>query len=414
MRLIRKVIVFTGLCTLLACSAEVRNPPMVALVPAPPPAPRPEPRPEPDTHFDDLEEGLLYNWDYVPILDLIRRARHTLHIEIYTVESTDVRQALLAAARRGVKIRMVLEPKTAGSSCEPFAPSLPNDSVECTANKRFVHDLRMAGDVTLEPFEKQELCAGTPEERRGCFQHGKLLVADASVAIMSTGNWNETNLCFLAKNPERCNRDYTYLTKDGAILAALIQIVTNDLQRKAYDLAAVIAPVRDRLTVSPISLEPLKTFVKTAQKSVWLQNQYMNDPSWNEALVERAEAGVAVHVNVASACSFKKPTSSDIAKWNSIYGVFDQVGALTRTFTKKMAVGHARTGYLHAKAVLIDEKDGWVGSVNGSVNATSRNREFGIFFKDQKSLDLLRRQMDADFTDRYATGWKDSLNCVND
>jgi phosphatidylserine/phosphatidylglycerophosphate/cardiolipin synthase-like enzyme len=79
-----------------------------------------------------------------------------------------------------------------------------------------------------------------------------------------------------------------------------------------------------------------------------------------------------------------------------------------------MAVGQARTGYLHAKAVLIDGADGWVGSVNGSVNATSRNREFGIFFKDQKSLDLLRRQMDADFTDRYATEWRDSLNCVND
>lgn len=408
MRLIRKALVVASLCGLLACSAEVRNPPSVDTVPAPPPAPQPEPR------FEDLEEGLLYNWDYVPILDLIRRAQRTLHIEIYTVESTDVRQALLAAARRGVKIRMVLEPKTAGSSCEPFAASLPSDSADCANTKKFVRDLRYAGDVALEPFEKQELCAGTPEERRGCFQHGKLLVADAEVAIMSTGNWNETNLCFLAKKPERCNRDYTYLTKDGAIIATLIQIVTYDLQRKAYDLATVLAPVRDRLTVSPLSLEPLKVFVKTARQSVWLQNQYMNDLSWNEALVESARAGLTVRVNVASACSFGKPSNSDVKRWNSIYGLFDQVGALTRAFTKKMAVGQARTGYLHAKAVLIDGADGWVGSVNGSVNATSRNREFGIFFKDQKSLDLLRRQMDADFTDRYATEWRDSLNCVND
>jgi phosphatidylserine/phosphatidylglycerophosphate/cardiolipin synthase-like enzyme len=415
MRLLVKALVIAGICALLACSPKVQGPLVSDLSPIPPPQPLPEPRPRaPDSGFEDLEEGLLYNWDYVPILDLIERARFTLHIEIYTVESTQVRNALLKAARRGVKIRMVLEPRPAGSSCEPFAPVTSADSSDCSGTKKFVQDLRSSGDVVLEPFEKLELCAGTIDERKKCFQHGKLLIADASVAILSTGNWNDTNLCFLAKNPERCNRDYTYLLKDGAVIATLVEIVVRDLNRKAYDLNTLIAPVRDRLTVSPLSLAPLQALVKTARNSVWIQNQYMNDPFWNQTLIETSRAGIEVRLNVASACSFGKPSQFDRDRWNSIYSLFDQAGTLTRAFTKKMAVGQARTGYLHAKTILVDLTDGWVGSVNGSINSTSRNREFGVFFKDARSLDLLQRQMQADFTDRFATQWQESLGCVND
>jgi phosphatidylserine/phosphatidylglycerophosphate/cardiolipin synthase-like enzyme len=60
---------------------------------------------------------------------------------------------------------------------------------------------------------------------------------------------------------------------------------------------------------------------------------------------------------------------------------------------------------------VIDNKLAWVGSVNGSVNSTTKNREFGIIFKTKKSVKKLVKIMDEDFNHPFSTTWEKSLAC---
>jgi phosphatidylserine/phosphatidylglycerophosphate/cardiolipin synthase-like enzyme len=92
---------------------------------------------------------------------------------------------------------------------------------------------------------------------------------------------------------------------------------------------------------------------------------------------------------------------------------FDSSGIESRLFTRQIAInGHP--GYLHAKAIIVDGARGWVGSVNGSVNATSKNREFGVFFSDEPSVQFVLNWIKHDFTDAGSETWKESLSCTKD
>ena len=67
-------------------------------------------------------------------------------------------------------------------------------------------------------------------------------------------------------------------------------------------------------------------------------------------------------------------------------------------FNKNILVDGVK-GYLHAKAIVIDEKYGWIGSVNGSTQAATLNREFGMFFTDPEDVKALSAKLESDFND---------------
>ena len=76
----------------------------------------------------------------------------------------------------------------------------------------------IAAGGTYIPFEKSQLCA---DPAKPCFEHGKMVITDRSVAMVSSGNFNSTNLCDLALSPSRCNRDYSIVEHDTAIVDLL-------------------------------------------------------------------------------------------------------------------------------------------------------------------------------------------------
>jgi phosphatidylserine/phosphatidylglycerophosphate/cardiolipin synthase-like enzyme len=355
--------------------------------------------------------GFYNNADGSPILGLINGAENNIAIEIYEVDDPTVIAAIRSAAKRGVRVQIVKEPAPVGKSCHVFEtskddPGESESAASCADQQQLVKDVQAGGGAYV-PFNKSAFC----KNGKGCLEHGKIVIVDNRVAMISTGNFNTTNLCDLPAAPPSCNRDYSYVTQDAELVSRLSRIFSADLKGDTYDLSAILSGAEQSITVSPLSLDPLVNFIRSAKHSIAVENQYLNEPNINQALMDAASRGIAVSVTVSSVCSFGKPSASEIRKTTSIYSAFDAAGISSRMFTKNNLV-NGTPGYMHAKTIIVDGTHAWLGSVNGSTQAATANREFGIFFDQGSEVQKLATIMAADHDASASESWQDSLNCA--
>lgn len=354
--------------------------------------------------------GYHNNEDGSPLIPLIQAASSSIDIEIYEMDDENVLNALTDALNRGVTVRVVQDPSPLDAPCSVFKAVTSKDRADCKLQKKLVSDVKKAGGEYVA-FNKSELCG---IEGKSCFQHGKIAIFDASLALISTGNFNSTNLCDLSLKPGTCDRDYTYVSDDADVVSAVSAIFGKDLEGKRYDPNLVMTPaVSAKLTVSPISLDSIVQFIGSAQTSIKLENQYLEEPKINAALLKAAQRGVNVSITVASVCSFGKPSASKQRQITQIYGDFDNAGISSRFFTRSVRVG-GKSGYLHAKTMVVDDSRAWLGSMNGSTESATQNREYGIYFDDPKYVAAMEATMDSDHSNPNSETWQDSLNCTND
>jgi phosphatidylserine/phosphatidylglycerophosphate/cardiolipin synthase-like enzyme len=359
--------------------------------------------PSPTVEFYD-------NATSTPLLQLIDGAQTTIQIEIYQMSDPDVLAALRRALGRGVVIGVVQEPKSLGSTCNLFADEVTTPSAGCADQRAFRQEVLARGG-TYVPYRKETLCATTSIP---CFLHGKMVIADSRAALVSTGNFNSSNLCNRSQNPSRCNRDYSVITRDPETVKFLAAVFAQDTLGERYDLAAQLTPsLSEKLTVSPLSRPPLVELIGSARSSIHVENQYLEDREMNEALMDAARRGVKVEITVASLCAFGPPSARDQAQAKELFGAFDAAGIETRLLPEQFKVG-GRPGYLHAKAMVVDGARAWVGSVNGSASALANNREFGLFFSSQASVGELDALLTADHSSSAMETWSESLECKKD
>lgn len=340
------------------------------------------------------------------------------------MEDPGFRKSIRDALARGVRVRLIKDAQPVKKeTCQIFERPKSSDTPDCVDYKRLAMDIRANGGAVI-PFNKSNLCGKIPRlpvnpsgtagsAGSGCFQHGKMVISDSTFALISTGNFNQSNLCTTTDPLDACNRDFTAVINAQDIVRTLQTVFEHDLIGRPYDLAAIIAPVAERLTVSPLSLQPLLSFIKSARKSIAIANQYLHEPNINNALIEAAGQGIQVRVLVSSLCAFGKPSPQRAKSARDQFTEFDSAGIQSRFFTDAIKInGHP--GYYHAKAIVVDGTRAWVGSVNGSTSAVSKNREFGIFFNDTASVQFLMGWIKHDFSDPGSETWRDSLKCAKD
>lgn len=196
--------------------------------------------------------------DGSPLINLIKKSKQEINIEIYSMEDPEVRDELRKAMDRGVKIQVVYEPKN--GSCPLFKSKkdqTPADQVRnpnCDDLLKFKKEVIASGG-DFKPFNKVGLCEGFNAQDRGanCLEHGKMVIFDQKKVLFSTGNFNSTNLCNLSVNPSRCNRDYTLVVDDETIIKKAYTIFKKDLAGNVYDLKKVVGDSQSEFTVSPNS-----------------------------------------------------------------------------------------------------------------------------------------------------------------
>ncbi|MBF0298704.1 MAG: hypothetical protein HQK51_08290 [Oligoflexia bacterium] len=357
-----------------------------------------------------IATGIYDNSTGSPLIKLISSSKKSIDIMIYQMDDDQVRTSLRQAIKRGVKIRVIQEPTPIGHPCKIFTASTSDDSENCRDQKKLVKEVKKSRGAYV-PFNKAELCGVIG---KSCYQHGKIVLIDRSFAMISTGNFNSTSLCDLSQKPGTCNRDYSVVSNDQDTVRAMENIFEKDLLGKSYNLKSIVtSALAKKITVSPISLDAIVQFIGTAKKSIQIQNQYLHEPNINNALIAASHRGVKVEITVSSVCSFGYPRSSTQELTTNIFTDFDHAKISSQMFTRKIKVG-GKPGYLHAKAIVVDKKRAWVGSMNGSTLSATRNREFGIFFDNSKWVHTLSSIMSSDQDNENGESWEDSLSCLHD
>jgi phosphatidylserine/phosphatidylglycerophosphate/cardiolipin synthase-like enzyme len=287
------------------------------------------------------------------IVALFGAAKRSIDLEIYQLQDRAVVHALEAAAGRGVKVRVMLEPKTVGSR-----------------NYDIVSKELGAAHVDVQP---------TPPafDSSHNVDHAKFAVIDDAELIFGTGNLVRSGLGGDAQG-EYDNRDFWIEDTRSASLAAGRALFDADWTRKATKPADF-----DAFVLTPDNAETkIEALIDAAKERLYVYNQELDDDAIVAKLVAAKKRGVDVRVLGGYQPGFGgRPPANQ--------GPIDALkqGGVKADFLKKH--------YLHAKAIVSDDRV-YVGSQNFSNGGLRNNRELGEILEDRAVVDAVAQTFEAD------------------
>ena len=281
-----------------------------------------------------------------PVRELFEAARRTLHIKMFTFDDPELVEATIAAARRGVAVSVLLNPaKFSG--------------------------LRM-NDATHAAFRDAGIDAGWTNPKFAV-THEKLMVVDASVALISTFNFSPK---YFAKT-----RDYGVLLDDPDVIADLLTCFEADRQRTPFT-----APNGGPLAWGNLNARRVVAgVIDGARKHLLIQHPKFND----DAILDRVLAAVARGVRVRFLCGGQQ----GIEDWDLLANLSSQ-RILLRAGVRLRKQHHLRQ---HAKVLLADGERAMVGSMNIDSQAYDQRRELGVVFDDPAAIKCLKHQFASDW-----------------
>jgi phosphatidylserine/phosphatidylglycerophosphate/cardiolipin synthase-like enzyme len=263
---------------------------------------------------------------FARLASLINGARVSIHVEIYEFGQRGLAAALVAAKSRGISVTVIDDPSELTSVA--------------TAAR-----LRTAGiDVVDYPVRKQMI------------DHVKLLVVDASVAVVGGINWG-------VNSP--ANHDYDAEVR-GPVVHNLDRVFERDLvtcgrsvnvPEPAADSSIDVAATLPGADIRPLALG----LIDGARHTLDLELFVLTDTGVVHALQAAALRGVTVRVLLDPSQPSSEPS----------YAALHNDGIEVRWY-------RSRGELLHAKAIVADETSVLFGSANWSGGGFARNHELDI------------------------------------
>ena len=289
-----------------------------------------------------------------PIYTFVNSATKSVDITIYELVDTTLEQDLAALARKGVKVRVIMDQNSEKTTNTPANTYL-------TANGVSTHWANPVYAVT----------------------HQKTITVDAKKSLILTDN--------LVTRYYSTGRDFAIIDTNAKDVAEIETVFNAD-----FTNAAVVPTKATSLIWSPnLSASALQTFIAAAQKTLVVENEEMADNTIVTALCNRAKAGVTVSVIMTND--------------NNAYDT--QFTTLTQAGVKVYTHPYSSTGfYIHAKVMLADfgasSANAYLGSINFSVYSETKNRELGTIIKTASVLASLNTTLQLDISS--GTPWPKS------
>ena len=281
-----------------------------------------------------------------PILDAINGARHALNIRMFLFTDTSLLDAVIAAKRRGVKVRVMLNParRSGETENEESRKVLAAHGVE-------VRDSNPAFDLT----------------------HQKSMVVDNEVGFVESLNWEPKDLTE--------TRDYAIVTTKPHEVAEMVRCFDADWKHEEFtphpESPLIWCPNNGRQRIA--------AFIDGARHTLWVQNERYQDTVMIERLVRAVERGVKVHVLA------RKPHALKPDKLIEGVGglrILQDVGAKIHTLK------HLK---LHGKMLVADGKRAIVGSINLAPGSFDARRELAIATDDPATVKRLEETAGKDW-----------------
>jgi cardiolipin synthase len=291
-----------------------------------------------------------------PILAAIEGALRTLRVKMFVFSDPSLLKAVIAAKRRGVKVRVMLNParRSGEQDNETTRKALERADID-------VKDANPAFALT----------------------HEKSMVIDDETAFVKSLNWATRNLTE--------TRDYAVITKRGHDVAEIIECFEADWHRHAFDphhkshLVWCPGPGRERMC----------RFIDEARHRLFVQNERFQDMLIIERLVRAARRGVKVNVMARPAHTLKKEK------------LVEGVGGLRIMDDTGIKIHKLKHLKLHGKMLLADGVAAIVGSINFAAGSLDGRRELAIEVRDDDVVDRLHRVARHDWEHSHALDLSD-------
>jgi cardiolipin synthase len=262
-----------------------------------------------------------------PILDALAAATRSLRIRMFLFTDPTLLEAVIAAKRRGVAVRVMLNParRSGESENEEARKALVAAGIE-------VRDSNPAFDLT----------------------HQKSMVIDDATGFVESLNWETRDLTE--------TRDYAVVTTHKVEVSEMMACFEADWARQKFEPD----PQSPLIWCPNNGRERIAEFVDSAKHSLWVQNERYQDAVIIERLVRAVKRGVSIHILARPPHTLKKDK------------LVEGVGGL-RIMQDVGAKVHRLKGLkLHAKMLLADGKRGILGSINLTPGSFDGRRELAI------------------------------------
>jgi phosphatidylserine/phosphatidylglycerophosphate/cardiolipin synthase-like enzyme len=285
-----------------------------------------------------------------PVLDAINGAEKSLRIKMFVFSDEAVLQAVIAARKRGVSVRVMLNPARRSGESE-------------NENSRKL--LKSAGVDVLDSNPEFDLT------------HEKSMVVDDATAFIMSFNFEPKDLTV--------TRDYAVVTSAKHEVEEVMECFDADWDRKPFkpsDRSHLIWCVGN-------GRQRIGEFIDQAKHILWLQNERYQDPVIIERLVRARERGVKVHVMARPPHKLKKEK------------LLEGVGGLRILDDVGVRVHKLKGLKLHAKLLLADNVRAVVGSINLAPGSFDSRRECAIEVRDEHVVDRLHEVTHADWKNSH-------------
>jgi cardiolipin synthase A/B len=285
-----------------------------------------------------------------PILDAIDGATKSLRIKMFIFTDPSLLNAVIAAHRRGVNVRVMLNPKRRSgvSENDETRGKLEEAGIE-------VRDSNPAFDVT----------------------HEKSMVVDDKTAFVKSLNWQTKNLTG--------TRDYAIVTRHAHEVKEIVDGFEADWHRQDFASGQTAQLIWCRGN----GRERITQFINQAKHSLWLQNERYQDQMMIECLVRAKERGVKIHVMARPAHTLKKDK------------LIEGVGGLRILRDVGIKIRKLKTLKLHAKMLLADGERAIIGSINLAPGSFDSRRELAIEVDDKQIVDRLHDIVKRDWKNAH-------------
>jgi cardiolipin synthase len=275
-----------------------------------------------------------------PILDAINGATKSLRIKMFLFSDPHILKAVVDAHRRGVHVRVMLNPARRDGESE---------------NKDTHKKLASAGIEVIDSNPEYDVT------------HEKSMVVDDTTAFVNSLNLDTKNLTE--------TRDYAIVTSHPHEVAEVIECFEADWHRKPFE-----GNQRSHLIwCGGNGRERIAQFIDEAKDSIFLQNERYQDPVIIERLVRAARRGVKVHVMARPPHKLKKGK------------LVEEVGGMRTMEDVGIKIHKLKHIKLHAKMLLADHARAIVGSINLAPGSFDSRRELAIEVDDEHVIKRLSK-----------------------
>lgn len=286
------------------------------------------------------------------ISQAILHARSSLLLEMYLLTDRVLLHDLEHAAAKGVAVQVILER-------QPYASDGSNANI-------YAYNNLLAAEIPTHWSSTAFLLT-----------HAKTMVVNGRAAYIMTTNYSRSAF--------RSNREFIAVNNDPVDVRQVTAIFMADWTSR------LIIPTDPRVPVSPTDARSLlEDLLTSAHSTLELYAEEFQDPRIADLLARQARKGVRVRLLLPyQSGSGLLPDAADVALLRQAGGIVQRMGSPNDL-------------YIHAKVVIADGREAFVGSENWSSASLDGNREVGLFIADSAAIARLQATFEHDWRNNSA------------